>query len=270
MTHDAAMPPGSDAAPGRLPTLQDVPPAPRQPSPAAHRLIFEYRGSQALMLWIGAGLLIMGLGFTTLTCWGLPVDLAIAVGPVRTVGTILSAETNGGLSIGGVHPTHVRYAFESSGTRWEGECDTFGVAPGQRGSIRIEHASFSPDWSRVDGETHANSKPGYWALWILVIPGAGAVALALAVRSNRREVRAFTHGRAALARITFRGVDGSVDFNGRHPFLIRWEFRTENGDVHEGSITSMKLLELEPYAESEELVVLYDPADPRVNTMFVA
>ncbi len=45
--------------------------------------------------------------------------------------------------------------------------------------------------------------------------------------------------------------------------------RTSDGEVFEGSLTSMKLLELEPFERAEQVVVLYDPADPRCNTLYV-
>jgi hypothetical protein len=89
-------------------------------------------------------------------------------------------------------------------------------------------------------------------------------------RANRREIRAFTYGRPVLARVTYCGRDTTTEINGRSPYVIRWEFRGPSGEVFEGSLSSMKLLELEPYGQAEEVVVLHDPDDPRRNTLYVA
>ena len=250
----------------RLPGLGDVPPAPRTPSRQARYLVFGYRGSQGVMLIIGVAFLVIGLVVTTALCWGLPVDAAIAFSRQQTVGTILEAELNPHLRINKRRPTLVRFRYEADGTPWEGETNTFKVRPGQTGTVVIEYSGFNPAWGRLEGDTYSSF--GLMGLVALLFPVLGAVIASAAVRSNRREIRAFTHGRPALARVTYRGQDHSTSVNGRHPFLMRWEFHTERGNF-QGSITSMKLLDIKAFGDAGEVVVLYDEADPRINTLFV-
>jgi hypothetical protein len=229
-------------------------------------LIFGYRGSQGVRAIIGSAFLVVGLIVATIFCWGLPMDAAIALGSRQAQGTILSADTNLNVKANGRRPTKVRFEYEAGGSRWEGESNTFSVQPGQTGSVAVEYAAINPAWGRLAGETYGTF--GYFGLLTLIIPAIGALILAGALRSNRREIRAFTKGRPVLARVTFRGQDHSITVNHRHPFLMRWEFRAETG-VFQGSITSLKLLDLKAFGEAEQVVVLYDPADPRVNTLFV-
>jgi hypothetical protein len=249
-----------------LPGLTEVPPAPRTPSPQARHLIFGYRGSQGAMLFVGIGFLVIGLIFATIFCWGLPVDAAIALSHHETSGTILSAETNRQVKSAGRRPTKVRFQYEAGGTRWEGESNSMDIAPGQTGAVEVEYASMNPAWGRLVGETYSTF--GFLGALSLLFPTLGGFIAFFAMRSNRREIRAFTLGSPALARVTFRGQDHSTTINGRHPFLLRWEFMTDRG-VYKGSISSLKLLDIKAFGEAEQIVVLYDPTDPKANTLFV-
>ena len=250
----------------RLPGLNEVPPAPRTPSPQARHLVFGYRGSQGAILVVGIAFLVIGLIFSTVFCWGLPVDAAIALGRRETQGYLLSADTNRNVKINGRRPTKVRFRYEAGGIQWTGESNSFEIPPGQTGAVEVEYSSLNPAWGRLAGETYATF--GYLGVISLLFPLLGGLVLSHAIRSNNREIRAFTLGRPALARVTFRGQDHSTTINGRHPFLIRWEFQAESG-FYRGSISSLKLLDIKAFGEAEQIVVLYDPADPKANTIFV-
>lgn len=251
----------------RLPGLNDVPPAPRAPSAEARHLVFGYRGKQGVLLVIGACALALGLVLATIFCWGLPVDLAISLSKRETVGTILHAETNLGTKIGGRRPTLVRFEYEGGGSRWQGESNSFEIQAEQTGPVAVEYAALNPSWGRLAGETYGTF--GYLGLFTLIFPLLGGLLLNHAIRSNRREIRAFVHGRPVLARVTFRGLDHSTTVNGRHPFVMRWEFRTDTGATVHGSISSMVLQDIKAFGEAEQVVVLFDPADPKSNTLYV-
>ena len=109
---------------------------------------------------------------------------------------------------------------------------------------------------------------GYGGLFVLLFPVLGLVLAFFAVRSNRREIRAFVHGEPARAKVVFFGPDRSVQINGRNPFRLAWEFRVAER-IFSGSLSSMSMLALEDLGKAEEIVVLYDPADPEVNTVWV-
>jgi len=249
-----------------LPALHEVPPAPRTPSAQARYLVFGYRGSQGALLAIGTAFLVMGLLFTTLFCWGLPVDALISLSRREAPGRILAAELNRHLKINGRRPTQVTFEYEAGGLRRTGEANSFRVRPGQTGPLPVEYSSLRPDWGRPEGDSH--NPFGYLGLLALIFPGLGGLLARSAVRSNRREIRAFTHGLPALARVSFRGQDLTVTVNGRHPFLMRWEFQAAGGSFR-GSISSMKLNDIKAFGDAAQVVVLYDPADPGCNTLFV-
>jgi len=249
-----------------LPGLHEVPPAPRRPSPQARYLVFGYRGSQGVALVMGSCFLVLGLILALVFCWGLPVDAAISLGRREAPGRILAAELNRRVKINGRRPTKVVFEYEAAGATWTGETNSFTIRPGQAGPVQVEFAALRPAWGRLAGDTYCTF--GYFGLLTLLFPGAGALLARSAVRSNRKEIRAFTQGLPAMARVTFRGHDSSVTVNGRHPFLMRWEFQA-GGGVFQGSISSMKLQDIKPFGDAAQVVVLYDPADPGSNTLFV-
>jgi hypothetical protein len=96
-----------------LPGLHEVPPAPRTPSPEARHLIFGYRGRQGGLLVFGLAFLVFGSIVSAVFCWGLPVDVAIALGTREAPGTIRAAELNLRAKINGRRPTKVRFDYQA-------------------------------------------------------------------------------------------------------------------------------------------------------------
>lgn len=245
----------------QVPRIDEVPPAPR-------RLALGYAGRRGIVLGVGMGFLAIGLLLSVLFAWGLPVDVAIALSPGETTGTVLDARVNRRAKFDGVHPSTVRYEYEVDGVRWRVGYDALIAPPPSGRAITIEYAAALPGWSRIAG-TCRTRFPWFVVAFVLFFPVFGAGMIIRSVRANRREVRAFTFGRPVLARVTFRGQDESTALNGRHPFMIRWEFWGPSGEVFEGALTSMKLLELQAFGQADEVVVLYDPTDPRCNALYV-
>ena len=250
--------------------LESIPPAPREPSPRARELIFRYQGAQKGMLLGGVLFAILGSGFATVFAWGVPADVAIVATGRRLHGRVLSAEVDRSVSSGNRHPTLIRFAYSIDGRRYQSQSSTWSGAVAARArpdaSIPIEVSSLKPEWSRVEGSSRASF--GYAGLFTLVFPLVGLLLAGLAIRSNRREIRAFVHGEAAKGKVVYFGPDTSVRVNGRNPWKVAWEFRVEE-QVYTGSLGSMSMLALEELGKQQELVVLYDPVDPRVNTAWV-
>src|SRR5262245_22492439 len=65
------------ARPGPRVSLDAIPPAPREPSPRARKLVFGYQGAQGARLLIGLIFTGIGLLITTVFGWGMPTDLGI-------------------------------------------------------------------------------------------------------------------------------------------------------------------------------------------------
>ncbi|MCA1827580.1 MAG: DUF3592 domain-containing protein [Myxococcales bacterium] len=251
-------------------SLDSIPPAPREPSPRARELIFRYQGGQKAFLLVGIIFTVVGLALAVPFNWGVPADLAIAASGRTQHARVLSAQVDPSVKINGRHPTVIRFAYSVDGHRYQAQSSTLdGALIGDarpEASIPIEISSVNPAWARVAGSTR--SMFGYGALFALLFPVLGLVLAFFAVRSNRREIRAFVHGEPARAKVVFFGADRSVQINGRNRFKLAWEFRV--GDrVCSGSLSSMSMLALEDLGKSEEVVVLYDPADPDVNTVWV-
>lgn len=247
----------------RLPGLNEVPPAPRAMSEEARGLVLGEGPRARKRRLAGIALLALGAVLVVIFCWGLPVDLAIDLGPRSADGTLLNAELSPGL-LGGA--THVQFQYEAGGTLWTGSTSSPRIRPGQTGPIEVEYAAMNPAWGRLARSSYAPF--GYLGALSLLVPLAGGGLLLSLSRRRRREARAFTRGFPALARVTFRGPDHAVEEDGRHPFLIRWEFMAGE-QVYKGSLHSLGLLDVKAFAEAEQVVVLYEPADPGISTLFV-
>jgi hypothetical protein len=249
----------------------NIPPAPREPSRRARKLIFAYQGVQKVSLLVGAIFLGVGLLLSIPFCWGVPVDVAIALAHREQPGTILSARLDTSTRINGEHPTVVAYSYRTEAGELRGDCSTRDAAileaaqPGA--SYPVQVARLNAGWSRLSGTTY--SWTGYWGLFTLLFPIVGATTVGFAIRSNRREIRAFRHGHPILAKVVARGENPSVSVNGRHPFMVAWEFKV-NDEVYSGSLSSMSLLALEELMNRDEIPVLYDPSNPAINTVFVS
>jgi hypothetical protein len=251
--------------------LYAVPPPPRRPSLRARELIFRYQGSQKVMLLVGAIFVGIGLVLAIPFCWGVPADLTIAAGGSEQQGRVVSAHVDRSVTIMGRSPTVIRFAYFVQGQQYEAESSSLdptliqSARPGA--SIRIQVSGLVPQWARVSGSTR--SIFGYGAMLMLFFPLLGLVGMGFAMRSNRREIRAFVHGQRAEAKVVFFGPDQTTQVNGRHPHRVDWEFRV-GGEIHSGSLSSMSALALEDLGTASEITVLYLPEDPSVNTAWVA
>ena len=247
----------------------NVPPAPREPSPRARRLVYRYAGSQFVLLLVGAIFLAIGVPMGAVFCWYVPAEVALDLIGKAGTAQVVSAEIDGRTVINGHNPRRIVFKLEAGGGAVEGDSlstdERFDkLSPGD--TVEVDYVPGHPVWARVRGSRF--SLFGYFGLFVLIFPGVGGALLFFAVRSNRREIRAFRFGTPAMAKVTFAGPDTSTTMNGRHPFQVVWSLE-RNGEKYEGSISSMDPTELEGYAQSQELVVLYDPENPAINTLWV-
>jgi cytochrome bd-type quinol oxidase subunit 1 len=174
-------------------------------------------------------------------------------------------------SINDQHPTVVRFEYTVDGRHYEQSSSglddrLLALAPGQ--ALPIEISRWNPELARVSGTTRA--VVGYGGLFVLLFPLIGLTLLGLTVRARRRAIRAFVHGRPVTAAVTFTGHDRSVEMNGRNPFKVAWQFLADDGRLYTGALSAMDPTTLEMLANAVEIVVLYDPANPRANTAFIA
>lgn len=243
------------------------PPAPRRPSPRARRLIFAYQGGQKVLLIIGAAFVLMSLPLTIVITWRLPSDLLFIFGTRTTKASIwpagpLSPEVDGRPEFGS------RYSYFWNGRTYSGPVGRIGIAGGTwlPPILPIEVSTLKPSVARPLGGTL--SPFGEFGIVALVFPIVGLGLFVSAVRSNRREKRAYVHGQPATARVVRAGPDTTTTINGRHPFKIDWEFSVADG-VYTGSLAHMDASELRDLAEAKQITVLYDPEDPSANSAWI-
>lgn len=250
--------------PRRLPV---VPPAPRTPSKRTRALIHAYTGAQSAKRIIGVVFTLVGVVVTPILGAGLPSDAAIALDGETARGTIVDVAQDRSVKVNGAHPWRVRFAHDGgagTSTTFDGAWAT-SLARGA--TVEIERARAWPEAARVKGTRV--SAIGWFALFPLVFGVIGAPLLVSAVRSNRREIRAFTVGRAAVARVTRFELDRTVKVNGRHPTVLAWTFDVM-GETYTGSLSHMDRGVLEPLVVDDRIAIVYDEGDPRANTAYVA
>ena len=222
------------------------------------------------MLLVGSIFFGVGALLSLPFCWGIPVDIAIAISHDDLPATVQSSRLNRNVRVNGIHPTKITFTYQVDGEQYEGEGDTrkykiIKVArPGS--TVPVEVSTSHPSWARLQGETY--SWTGYFGLIVLLFPGIGATILFFTIRAHRRAVRAFRFGIPVLAEVAARGKVHNVKINGQHPFHVRWKFQV-NGRFYYGSLTSMSSLEIEDLMSQDRLPVLYDPDNPGVNCVYL-
>jgi hypothetical protein len=247
--------------------LLRVPRAPRTPSKRARELIFRYQGAQLVVLLVGAIFSVVGVILCAGLCSGLVGELTLSLRGRPATGRVIGTRLNYNVTVNGQHPTLIRFRWDDAGQVRSAESSTRDfdllAAATVGAEVPIEVAG---DWARVRGASY--SMMGLWSALFLMFPALGFTLVFFAVRSNRREIRAFTDGQPILARVTYSGYDRSTRINGRSPLQLRWEFKV-NGEIYDGSISSMSTLLVEDQMDKKEVVVLYDPMNPRINTIYV-
>ncbi len=249
--------------------LAAVPPSPRQPSARARKLVFGYRGSQGAKLILGIVFTLMGLLFTAIFCWGVPVDVYLLAAGKQVEGAVVGTEVQTHITVNDEHPTLISFTYELDGKLFQGSSSSLDyelidrAQPGAK--LPVEAAG---GFARVKGTTYAAF--GYLPMFVLIFPVVGLFFLISTVRSNRREIEAFVNGIPTLARVVYSGQDFSVKVNGRSPFKVAWEFNAQDGKVYKGELTSMDRAELDGLIDAQDIPVVYLREDPKTNTAYVA
>jgi len=262
--------PGDWRKGGYRDSFERVPRPPRTPSPFARELIYRYQGGQGATRTIGAIFLLIGLPLTLFMGGGLLTDVTLALMGQPAIATVLATGAVTNVEVNGRHPIEIKYQYILSGEKHEGASYTTNGdvvnAATIGASIPVEIVPSAPSWSRVKGTTI--SKMGYTGMFFFIFPLVGGGLLFAAVRSNRREIRAFRDGVATKGLIVRRGMDTSTEINGKHPFDVIWEFQVD-GNTYKGKLSHMNHEILRRAMPDDEVTVLYDPRDPKVNTVWI-
>jgi hypothetical protein len=250
--------------------FERVPRPPRTPNPLARELIFGYQGSQNALRIIGAIFLAIGLPFIFFLGRGLPTDLTLAAAGQPATATVISTRVVTSVEVNDVHPVEIKYHYEVSGEKYEAAShalDGSVVAVATVGAtIPIEIFPAAPSWSRMKGTKSAVA--GSFSIFSFLFPIIGAAMLGWAIRSNRREIRAFREGVPTKGLVIKRGEDTTTEINGKHPFEVHWEFQVD-GTTYKGKLSNMNRAILQQALPEEEVLVLYDPKNPAVNTVWI-
>ncbi|OIP30663.1 MAG: hypothetical protein AUK47_24560 [Deltaproteobacteria bacterium CG2_30_63_29] len=249
-----------------------IPTPPRKPSARARELIFRYQGKQKITLIIGVAFFGMGLLFSFIFLWELPVDIVLdlGIGTTDARGRVVSNQVRENIEINGQNPYEIACEYQFAGKTFHVSSYVMDPVRAQAlqtdTEVELEVVASHPAWARISGTQR--SAFGYWVAVFLLFPVAGVVCLFLSIRSNRREIRAYREGQPIMARVTFRGEDLTASSNGRHPFLVKWTF-TVSQQRYEGSLSHMDRAMLGELLDANQVPVLYLPENPLVNTVYV-
>lgn len=231
--------------------------------------MLAYQGRQRILLIIGVIFVATGLPIALVFSSPAFIDVALAVAGEPCEAEVLAAELQTNVRINGRHPTEIGFRCTAGGVAIESTSSTLDDALVARATpgARVE-AEVLPSLAvgRVKGTTYA--MVGYFGLLFFLHPIVGSVLALVAVRSNRRESRAFVHGTAVRGRVVRREEDPNTRMNRRRPWIVGWEFEVD-GQRYEGSLSHMDKAELERAIPTDDVVVLYDPERPGANTAYV-
>lgn len=246
-----------------------VPAPPRTPSARARQLVFAYQGVQRMLRFVGLVFLVAGMIPAVLFGGGSVVDVALDVGGEPCRAQVSGAEVLHNIRINHRSPTELRFVCTVGGATIESASATLDEAILERATPgAVVDAEVLPSLSvgRIVGTTYASM--GYLGLLFCLSPLIGGVLVLVAWRSNRREIRAFVHGKAVRGRVFERREDRRARYNRRYPWRVGWEFTVE-GQRYTGALSHMDKAVLEGAIARDDLVVLYDPERPAVNTVYV-
>jgi hypothetical protein len=231
--------------------------------------VLGYQGKENVLLWIGGVFFLLGLPFCFIFLSGVLTDLRLALGAQEAGGTVTALELETSYEINGAHPTRIDFAYQDVGQRRIGSSFTTkrsvleGLVVGS--AVKVQHVPGSEGTARVVGTTAGPFGPA--VLFVVIFPAAGLALLGWAVSINRAQVRAYRDGVATRGLVVSRAHDTSVRSNGRSPLKIVWEFHVD-GVPHRGELSSFEELMLRQVVPTDEVVVVYDPKDPKRNTLY--
>ncbi|WP_147443733.1 hypothetical protein [Corallococcus sicarius] len=242
--------------------LASVPRAPRAPSKEARRLVLAFAGPQRVMLYASLfALLAGGLVCALFQSPRAVGDLLLDLRSFEVPGVVDSVEV--GMRKRRPRPPVYCARFHSEdGTLVGRSCEPGGsFQPGQRVVLESRGAQ-----ARIRGTTL--TPMGRMGGLVLLFPLAGAVGLLHVVWTNHRESRAARVGIPILARVTYFGDGKPVRKKGPPPTELRWSF-IARGERYEGRLSLDTASEFDFLPSRDVIVVLYDPAAPGINTVYV-
>ncbi|MFP2903852.1 hypothetical protein ACLESD_02025 [Pyxidicoccus sp. 3LFB2] len=242
--------------------LASVPRAPRKPSKDARRLVLAFAGPQRATFYSSLGFLLVGLLLCAVFQAHRAVgDLLLDLRSFEVPGVVDSVEV-GARKRKPRPPVYCARFHSEDGGLVGRSCEPGGsFQPGQR--VVLEHRGSQ---ARIRGTTL--SPMGQLGLFILLFPLAGGVGMLLVLRTNHRESRAARVGIPILARVTYFGDGRPARKNGPPPTELRWSFIVR-GERYEGRLSLDTASEFDFLPSRDVIVVLYDPAAPVINTVYV-
>ncbi len=242
--------------------LASVPRAPRVPSKEARRLVLAFAGPQRVVLYSSLFALLYGgfmcAFFQSPRALG---DLLLDLHSFEVPGVVDSVEV--GMRSRRHQPVYCARFHSEDGALVGRSCERGGsFQPGQRVVLERRGGQVA----RIRGTTLIPI--GRVGGLVLLFPLAGAVGLLLVVWTNHRESRAARVGIPILARVTYFGDGKPVRKKGPPPTELRWSF-IARGERYEGRLSLDSAFEFDFLPSRDVIVVLYDPAAPGINTVYV-
>ena len=241
--------------------LASVPRAPRKPSKEARRLVLAFAGPQRAMLYSCLfGLLAGGLVCALFKSHLAVGDLLLDMHSFEARGVVDSVEV--GVRSRRRAPVYCARFHSDDGALVGRSCEPGGTfQPGERVVLEWRGSQ-----ARIRGTTLIPM--GRFGGLALLFPLAGAVGLLYVMRANYRESRAARVGIPILARVTYFGDGKPVKKKGPPPTELRWSF-IARGERYEGILSLDTASEFDFLPSRDVIVVLYDPAAPGINTVYV-
>ncbi len=249
---------------------QQVPPPPRKPGPFAKELIHHYQGSQKLLRNIGLILIATCILPHRILAQGIATDVALDLWAEPSLATVTTTRLLHNGKMAATSPTEIIYRYQINGITYGASSYTddskFLQFMVPETEVPIEILSSAPSWSRI--QTTRSAPTPFVGMLFLAIPLLGAISLLAAYRSNRNKIRPFRDGIVTKGRIVKRGEYTAFAVKGYPVFEIVWEFQID-GTNYKGKLSHMDASIINRAFPDDEVTVLYDPRNPKINTVWV-
>ena len=220
---------------------------------------------------MGSIFALVGITIGFALCRDVPGDLALALAPTNTTGVVTSVSTVSIVKVNRVHPVAFNFTYQVDGQSHDAVSSTLSPPATWRpgAAVPVEYFAARPDVARITGTTRTG---GGWPTAIIptVFSVLGITLLFVPLRGYARRRAAFVHGVPALGVVRSFGLDRTVRINGRNPTKLAWTFADPRGRSFQGAISALEPGVLGERSVGDAIVVLYDPKNPKVNTLWVA
>jgi hypothetical protein len=184
-------------------------------------------------------------------------ELKIFSGEIITVEGISTGYSGTNITVNDETVIELRFSFKGIDNKeYHGRSFATGAYIDEGTAVPVEFSPHNPKYSRIEGTRY--SVMGAWGLLIMLLPTAGIIILIFTLKSGISKIKILKNGIPSKGTLK-KSYPTGTEINEEEVYKMIFEYRDENGQIHETSIktTNPDVLEDD---DSEKLI--YNPLNP--------